>query len=1440
MKNKLSKIMGIGFALVLVASMMLFAIPAAAGPYDDLVPVPSNAWLEFEPTAGAFGLWFYSSTITQVGPMARAINGDIYAYVANATSPTGPATPNNPGGNDVFKSSDNGRTWSVSQVPFYYFNTNTSAPGGAVVDMVCSSVSEDVLYLTDGNYVFKSINGGMSFALVVPADLEKKLCGACGIAITGEPITSIDLGYDGSGLPITLIGTRYVTGHFQQDGDPAVGTVLWISDETFSAEWMDLQVECFGCCPQTVPTEDTGVANNGALPIGGTLTFPPLLPGTITLTDAVPDETFTDPDGDGVLTGDHGGAGTIDYSTGAWTITSFGAGVTPGGANILATYDSAYGCYDVYSVAAAPGFDNVPKVYAVVTAPLMSINFALNTAAVVTVRAGDQGATMNFTDPDGLGAEIDYEGGALPATDTLTDNEVVVFTVDSVHAAGSVNVKVTDGTVSWRVVTLPTLGVPAATFCGGTSVISTLTVCSWNQVTELKWDCRWSYTIQHATRMMFPSYYATEPTLFVGTVAVEDFDEAGTDDWWGEGGDVYRVADTIPASGCIDLNVQGFTTGCEGIRHANICSLDIDDADGLLAGAWDEYQLQSPTRVYYSADGGWTWAPSKKDPTGTDRTYVLFGSAVAGTRGCDCAFSMSCGDNIGEYFNQISLIDMEIDEVLDLTHSPDYVTDSSTMYVLTNDLDSCHANQDLRSLLRWDGTYWERVHSSRFFYPLTTQDNSDFVNFPLYDWVEVSPDFNSTSVVYMANTEFYLARTIDAGCSWAPLTYPCFDRPAISAWIVVDEDTVLTAGGGDYAGNIYRTTNHGAQPWSEFTVLNTVGVPACNGVDFDLSLPRAADSDVLFGDACGQVYLSSDLGETWAEIQDALTYGFNDEASPVQTYVVFDPGYAVADDPGESVIYAAAGTDIGRCAVDLVNALPFKQDWLYLSTATGDCLPCSLCVASGIDAAGDTVLYVSDAGVGGSVNPITASGTIEIDCACGDLVCGCDADFAVSTDTVTTISGTFIDGELLEIVAFDGTCSRVWVPANGEAAHCACTITADVGIRGFESGAYGTLDVSSTTTLTDAACDTEGECTTCSGANAVALSNFLTVTVPTGGLTFCDTGVWRTVDALATINEVTGANYVEFEFLSTGPTVPNSLLHPAATEPAGYTAFTVYPDDLWLTWGSNVLWALDDVPGDSPTYDIWMWDDPLATQVVQLLPADGALLATTTTATLEWEALDGAEYYEVYIYSYCPTCPENMVLFDNFTSEYLQTCVVIEGLTPGEKYYWEVRVACGSPKVSKWSDLRTFDTALGAVPYLCSPICGSDGILLTTNYSWDAVVGATSYDLQVVAASADGTVDWTDATTYTSAENAFASIPGLEYSTVYYWRVRASNDGVYSAWAVCLFTTADEPAEVVDPGPAVVVEQNEITPTWIWVIIGIGGALTIAVVILIVTTRRVP
>jgi len=1040
----------------------------------------------------------------------------------------------------------------------------------------------------------------MTFMFVAKDSLEYELMGQCGTAITGGPITCIDLTYDGASEPVVFIGTRYITARVYlaphpDVGKPVVGSVYWISDESFPAEWADLQLRCYGCC---------------------------------------------------------------DITT------------------------AADGCWDVYAVGAAPDFALSNKAYALIT--------------------------TDDADCSGTATANDYR----------------------------------------------------------TRVVSTVgTTCSWTLVGELFYDCDPitpnTFGIMHASRFAFGEDFADTRAMFIGVTAWD-----GTTNNTA-GGDVYRVDDTFPLTPTLDLNVQGFTAGCVGLAHANICSLDMcgaTESGSLIAGAYNNYQplggANVATNVWYSNDGGWTWNDSDKDPTGYDQVYVIWyadcSTALATTRYCDCAVSMSCGDEVGKYFNQIAIVNTDIGEVLDLTHAPGYLPGSSIMYVLTYDADSCQrsASQPTTSLWRWDGTYWERVYSSwSWEYALSM------------DWVEASPDFNDTGCVYLANTNFQMFRTLDQGCSWRILAYPCAPLPTISAWIVVDEETVLAAGGGASAGWIWKTDRHGTRPWSVVPTLNNAGTQTSGqGVDFDLSPNIGTDTSVLFSDDDGQVFISQDLSTTpWSEITDIV--GFTSFGGAYNTYCVFDPGYGTAGDPGENMIYAAGGSLVGRCNLDSA-ALWSMQDWVYISTASAACDPFNLCLASGIDAAGDTALYVADAGsyTSGS-GDYEVSGTMGVRYGVSPLPTLGTCDLTLDDETLVVLDGTFQLNEPVTIIEYNLYCV---VDAS---------IAGTILVQGILSGAIGTVAINEDESVGCAECFVDG-------GGVEMLYSYITVTLAPVAAVDCPTGVWRTLNPMDLMPPVFPYPLVEWEFLNLG--APHELRHPQAGL-AG--ALGVYPDDLWLTFGTNVLWSLDRSVRES-IEDIYMWIDPLATPVIQIQPADGALLPTTTTATIEWQPLDGATMYEVLVFSYCATCPDNMIIDKSF--ETADTCVVLEGLTPGNKYFWKVRVACDHPFVSKWSTLRSFDTALGAVPYLCSPWCGQDDVILTTNYSWDAVIGATSYEVQVVAASADGTADWTGATTLTASTNAMASIPGLEYSTVYYWRVRAVSDGVYSAWAVCIFTTAAE------------------------------------------------
>jgi hypothetical protein len=80
--------------------------------------------------------------------------------------------------------------------------------------------------------------------------------------------------------------------------------------------------------------EAVGVGNGIAANFAGTLTKPPLYPGTLSVTDG--DESFEDAAGNGTLTGDKGGTGSINYNTGAFSVTFLSSPIA--GAEVRATY----------------------------------------------------------------------------------------------------------------------------------------------------------------------------------------------------------------------------------------------------------------------------------------------------------------------------------------------------------------------------------------------------------------------------------------------------------------------------------------------------------------------------------------------------------------------------------------------------------------------------------------------------------------------------------------------------------------------------------------------------------------------------------------------------------------------------------------------------------------------------------------------------------------------------------------------------------------------------------------------------------------------------------------------------------------------------------------------------------------------------------------------
>ena len=153
-------------------------------------------------------------------------------------------------------------------------------------------------------------------------------------------------------------------------------------------------------------------------------------------------------------------------------------------------------------------------------------------------------------------------------------------------------------------------------------------------------------------------------------------------------------------------------------------------------------------------------------------------------------------------------------------------------------------------------------------------------------------------------------------------------------------------------------------------------------------------------------------------------------------------------------------------------------------------------------------------------------------------------------------------------------------------------------------------------------------------------------------------------------------------------------------------------------------------------------------------------------------------------------------------------------------------------------------------------------VQLKPTFNWGNVLGATSYEFQLAT-----DIGMTAFVTNLTGDKALGPVQtytvtsALKNSTTYYWRVRGISATSNTNWTnVMSFTTMDV-AEVSAP-PVIITTQpqatitvaippatttqvvitqaatKEISPTYIWAIIIIGAVLVLAVIVLIVRTRR--
>jgi len=266
----------------------------------------------------------------------------------------------------------------------------------------------------------------------------------------------------------------------------------------------------------------------------------------------------------------------------------------------------------------------------------------------------------------------------------------------------------------------------------------------------------------------------------------------------------------------------------------------------------------------------------------------------------------------------------------------------------------------------------------------------------------------------------------------------------------------------------------------------------------------------------------------------------------------------------------------------------------------------------------------------------------------------------------------------------------------------------------------------------------------------------------------------------------------------------------------------------------SIIYQLDVIGDELADYDLGLvtFEDTLC-QVGPMLvaPADGATnvgdvvgelekiniklhweaVASTATVTYQWQVDNDCGFTEP-------------VIAEGFTTE---TFAQVTNLENAFKYFWRVRVF--DPDYTSWSQTRSFTTVASTItdvmtgPAGGSPAAGASGVPLRPLFSWSAFGGMTSYRIQVATDAGfsyvviDETIDGT----------AYQPVTDLEMNTTYYWRVKATSDTAASGWSgTGVFTTG--PEEVPAAG----------TPAWVWVVIVIGAILAIAVVVLIMVTRK--
>ncbi|OGS36050.1 MAG: hypothetical protein A2293_05950 [Elusimicrobia bacterium RIFOXYB2_FULL_49_7] len=235
---------------------------------------------------------------------------------------------------------------------------------------------------------------------------------------------------------------------------------------------------------------------------------------------------------------------------------------------------------------------------------------------------------------------------------------------------------------------------------------------------------------------------------------------------------------------------------------------------------------------------------------------------------------------------------------------------------------------------------------------------------------------------------------------------------------------------------------------------------------------------------------------------------------------------------------------------------------------------------------------------------------------------------------------------------------------------------------------------------------------------------------------------------------------------------------------SGLTHYTTY---YWRVSASNIA-------GTGKWSSVYSFSTVLAAPTLSF-PSTGAT-GLAIAPTLSWNTVSFATVYSLQI-SNDSTFSASIVY--SRTGLTAPSHTLSMNLSNNTTYYWRVN-AGNATSVSAWSTKNTFTTiiALPQAPILISPYNQATNQSVSPSLSWNVVSTATAYTLQV---STDSTFAGSMICNQSGLTATSQTVSGLSYTTLYYWRVSATNSAGTGSWSVVNgFTTILKAPSLVAPG----------------------------------------